>query len=55
MQEEEALTDDVALVTKTVFKLQGVISRWNSELEDVGMRINERKTKVMMVSRQKKK
>ena len=57
VREDEALTlayaDDVALVTRTVTELQEVLNKWNSELEDTGMKINKRKTEVMMVSRQR--
>lgn len=46
-----AYADDVALITKTATKLQEVLNKWNSELQEAGMRINIEKTKVMMVSR----
>ncbi len=46
--EDEALVltyaDDVAIITRTVALLQEGLNKWNSELEDAGMKINLRKT-----------
>src|ERR1044072_8664263 len=51
MEDTLVYADDAAVITREAASLQNALERWNTEMEEMGMKLNKQKTEVIVVAR----